>query len=194
MRAGGPRGHIIGLDPREANAIFIGILIAIAASGVAAATAQAPPQQPATVAQRLAPLAFLLGQWEALPDGSGSRGSCTFALSLQDRVIVRTNHAEAPAVGGRPASVHDDLMVIYEEGNALKADYYDSEAHLIRYAVSVPSANRAVFVAEATAASPGYRLTYWLEKPGIVRGRFEMAAPGAPGVFTTYLLWGMTRR
>ena len=168
--------------------------IVFAIAGLAAFDARAQTPQPAPAGDRLAPLAFLLGEWEALPDGAGGKGSCTFALELQDRVIVRTNHAEAPAASGRPASVHDDLMVIYEEGTVLKADYYDSEAHQIRYVVSAPGPNRAVFLADATAAAPGYRLTYWLEKPGIVRGQFEIAAPGKPGAFTTYLSWGMKRR
>ena len=169
------------------------IVFAIAGLAAVSAMAQVAPHR-APAGGRLAPLAFLLGEWDALPDGAGGSGSCTFALELQDRVIVRTNHAAAPAAGGRPASVHDDLMVIYEEGNVLKADYYDSEAHQIRYVVSAPGPDRAVFLADATAAAPGYRLTYWLEKPGIVRGQFEIAAPGKPGAFTTYLSWGMKRR
>ncbi len=142
----------------------------------------------------LAPVAFLLGTWDAVPDATGATGSCTFAMSLQDRVMVRTNHANTPASGGQPASGHDDLMAIYVEGSALKADYYDSEAHQIRYVVSSSGPNRAVFLAEATATAPGYRLTYWLDAPGIVKGQFEFAQPGKPGVFTTYLSWSMKKR
>lgn len=141
-----------------------------------------------------APLAFLLGTWDAVPDAAGATGNCTFEMSVQDRVMVRTNHAVTPPATGRPASVHDDLMVIYAEGAALKADYYDNEAHQIRYVVSASGPNRAVFLAEATATAPGYRLTYWLDAPGIVKGQFELAQPGKPGVFTTYLSWSMKKR
>jgi hypothetical protein len=85
-------------------------------------------------------------------------------------------------------------MVIYAEGTTLKADYYDNEAHQIRYVVSASDPNRAVFLAEATSGAPGYRLTYWLDAPGIVKGQFEFAQPGKPGVFTTYLSWSMKKR
>jgi hypothetical protein len=142
----------------------------------------------------LAPLAFLLGTWDALPDATGATGACTFAMDLQDRVILRTNHALTPAANGRPASTHDDVMMMYADGDALKADYYDSEGHVIRYAVSAPGPNRVVFLAEATAGSPGYRLTYWTDAPGVVKGQFEFAQPGKPGAFTTYLSWAMQKR
>jgi hypothetical protein len=29
---------------------------------------------------------------------------------------------------------------------------------------------------------------------GIVKGQFELAQPGQPGVFTTYLSWSMKKR
>lgn len=167
-------------------------VLLIASCLVAPAGAQAPA--PAPAGATLAPLSFLLGTWDAVPDATGATGSCTFAMSLQDHVMVRTNHANTPAANGRPASIHDDLMVIYVEGAALKADYYDSEAHQIRYVISAAGPNRAVFLAEATANAPGYRLTYWLDTPGIVKGQFEFAEPGKPGAFTTYLSWSMKKR
>jgi hypothetical protein len=151
-------------------------------------------QTTAPAGSPLAPLAFLLGTWDAVPDATGATGHCTFALDLQNRAIVRTNHSVTPGAGGQPASAHDDLMAIYAEGSALKADYYDSESHVIRYVVSASGPNRAVFLAEATAGSPGYRLTYWLDAPGLVKGQFEFAQPGKPGAFTTYLSWAMKKR
>jgi hypothetical protein len=169
--------------------------IFVLAAALVAVSSSASGQQPAAPAVApLSPVAFLLGTWDAVPDATGATGSCTFAMNLQDRVIVRTNHANTPAANGQPASAHDDLMVIYVEGAALKADYYDSEAHQIRYVVSASGPNRAVFLAEATAGAPGYRLTYWLDAPGIVKGQFEVAQPGKPGVFTTYLSWSMKKR
>jgi hypothetical protein len=171
---------------------IVSLAFLIASLLVSPAGAQAPPPAPAGAS--LAPLAFLLGTWDALPDATGATGSCTFAMSLQDHVMVRTNHANTPAANGRPASIHDDLMVIYAEGTALKVDYYDSEAHQIRYVVSAAGPNRAVFLADATAGAPGYRLTYRLDAPGIVKGQFELAQPGQPGVFTTYLSWSMKKR
>jgi hypothetical protein len=171
---------------------IVSLVLLVASLLVLPAGAQAPTPAPAGAS--LAPLAFLLGTWDAVPDATGATGSCTLAMSVQDQVMVRTNHAHTPAANGRPASIHDDLMVIYVEGAALKADYYDSEAHQIRYVVSASGPNRAVFLAESTASAPGYRLTYWLDAPGIVKGQFELAQPGKPGVFTTYLSWSMKKR
>jgi len=60
----------------------------------------------------LGPLQFLLGEWEGIGDRAGASGAFTFAPSVQDRIIVRTNYSKTPPNGGRPASRHDDLMVI----------------------------------------------------------------------------------
>ena len=89
----------------------------------------------------LEPLRFLLGDWQA--DGGGKPGEAsggfTFASGLQERVIVRTNYAEYLAAADKPSSRHDDLMVLYAaESGEIRADYYDSEGHVIRYAGSTP--------------------------------------------------------
>jgi len=140
----------------------------------------------------LTPLQFLLGEWEAIGGGAPGEGSgaCTFAGGLQDRVILRTNHAEYPASGGRPASRHDDLMVIYvDAGSQVKADYYDSEDHVIRYLVQSPRSGEVVFLSETMPSVPRYRLTYKLADNGTLDGRFEIAPPGKLEAFETYLSW-----
>src|SRR5215510_8583074 len=83
----------------------------------------------------LARLQFLLGEWEAMSDQAGATGGSTFTASVQGHTIVRTNYSVTPANGSTPASRHDDLMVIYVEDDRIKADYFDSEGHVIRYAV-----------------------------------------------------------
>jgi hypothetical protein len=109
----------------------------------------APPAH-AALPGPLAPLSFLLGDWEA-GDNSGplgqGAGRCAFTPGLQDRVIVRMNHADYPASASSPAVSHDDMMVIYAaEGGGVEAHYYDNEGHVIHYVVSVPAPNQAVFV------------------------------------------------
>jgi hypothetical protein len=148
-----------------------------------------------TAGSPLAPLAFLIGTWDALPDATGATGSCAFTMDLQDRVVVRKNYSTTPGANGNPDTTHVDLMMIYVEGGGVKADYYDSETHVIRYAVSAAAGpNRVVFLSDATANGPGYRLTYSLDAPGIVKGQFEIAPPGKPGAFTPYLSWAMKKR
>src|SRR5436190_16071352 len=82
-------------------------------------------------ASDLKPVEFLLGDWEAVGAPPGESGAFIFSLAVQDRVIVRTSYAQYPARDGQPATRHDDLMVIFMEGGALKADYFDSEQHVI---------------------------------------------------------------
>ncbi len=144
--------------------------------------------------QSLAPLQFLIGAWEAEPQPGGGSGHSTFASDLQGKVIVRTNHAEYPPAEGRPAMVHDDLMIIYAEASgSLQADYYDSEGHVIRYGVAASAPGSAVFLSEPAPGAPRYRLTYDAAPDGRVSGRFEIAPPGKPEEFSTYLQWFMRR-
>jgi hypothetical protein len=145
----------------------------------------------------LEPLRFLLGDWQA--DGGGkpeeARGRFTFALGLQDRVIVRTNYAEYPAASGKPASRHDDLMVLYAtEIGELRADYYDSEGHVIRYVGTTPAAGELVLVGQISAGAPRFRLTFRLGADGVLGGRFEVAPPGKPDSFGPYLAWTARRK
>jgi len=155
--------------------------------GLQTAHAQSP------VASPFAGLSFLLGTWDAIPDPVSGTGSCTFAMDLQGHAIIRTNHADTPAANGRPAAKHDDLMVIYMEGATIKADYYDNEDHVIRYVITTPSPNVAVFLSPSSATAPGYRLTYTLDGPKVVSGQFDLSAPGT-ATFATYLSWKMNKR
>jgi len=82
----------------------------------------------------------LIGDWTGVgagTPGQGERGF-TFARELQGKVLVRHNFAQYPATKDRPAYRHDDLMVIYEDASKVRrADYWDNESHVIRYAVAV---------------------------------------------------------
>ena len=75
-------------------------------------------------------LRFLVGEWQVVGTPPGEAGGFTFALGVQDRLMTRTNYAIYEARDGRPASRHDDLMVIYRERDQLRADYFDSEQHV----------------------------------------------------------------
>jgi hypothetical protein len=137
-----------------------------------------------------ADLRFLMGEWEGENVGAGPKGSFTLAPDLDGKVLIRKNRAEIPAQGNRPAAVHEDLMVIYPEtgGKGTKAIYFDNEGHVIQYAMSVASDKRSVtFLSEASAPGPRFRLSYIREQPDLVGIRFEIAPPGGPATFRTYL-------
>jgi hypothetical protein len=136
----------------------------------------------------LAPLQFLLGEWEGIGDQAGATGGFTFARGVQDHVIVRTNYSNTPASGGKPASRHDDLMVIYDDGGIVKAEYFDSEGHVIRY-VAVAKAGEVLFLSETKASEPRYRLTYTRGSATTLIGTFDVAPPGKPDAFVPYLSW-----
>ena len=167
------------------------------AAPAAPATTAAPAAQAAPAGSALEPFAFLVGEWPSTGSGQpgAGTGTATFARSLQDKVIVRTSYAEYPAAGDKPATRHDDLMVIYAApGGGARADYYDSEGHVIRYAVHSPAPGQAIFLSDAAGGGPRFRLAYTLAAPGILKGEFAMAPPGTPEAFKPYLTWESRRK
>jgi hypothetical protein len=139
-----------------------------------------------------APCRFLVGDWVGEGSGAPGQGSGEFSLALElgDKIMVRRNHAEYPATGGRPATKHDDLMVIYPRpgGKGLEASYWDNEGHIIHYALNPSPDGRAlVFVSDVVAGAPRFRLTYTKTKPDTLGIEFEIAAPGKPDNFKRYL-------
>jgi hypothetical protein len=143
----------------------------------------------------LTPLQFLLGDWKGVGSGKPgeSAGDCSFTASLQGQVIVRNSFADITASGAQPASRHEDLMIIFAEGGKAKADYYDSEGHVIRYAILIGGPEEVIFLSEASSSSPRYRLTYQLAPDKNVKGKFEIAPPGAPEAFKVYLSWAIRK-
>jgi len=133
-------------------------------------------------------LDFLIGNWKGAaaaaetPRGAG-QGDFSFEAQLNRKIIVRRSFAEYDS-GPR----HEDLMVVYLDGpeNSARAIYFDSEGHVIRYRVTVPAPDRAIFESEAGDPGPRYRLTYWLQK-SILNGKFEVAPAG--GEYKQYLAW-----
>jgi hypothetical protein len=139
---------------------------------------------------------FLLGSWVSESKPGEPSGSFTFEPELQGKVLVRRNTASLGAAAGRPAGTHEDLMVVYREpgGGSLRASYFDSEGHMISYAVSAsPDKKGLVFASAPDPASPRFRLTYLRRENARVAVKFEIAPPGKPDEFKTYLE-GMVKR
>jgi hypothetical protein len=169
------------------------LVTAVASIGllVVAASAGAGP-----LPTPLAPLEFLLGEWDGGGGVSGQAGGgTTFAPGLQDRIVTRTNFAVVGATEKTPASRHDDFMVIFaDDRGVVRADYWDNEGHAIRYVVTFPGQGRAVFTSDPTAGAPRYRLTYEASPGGVVKGAFLLAPPDTPDAFAPYLVWEMRRK
>ena len=130
-------------------------------------------------------LDFLIGKWVAVasetPSGAG-QGEATFDFQLNKRIMVRRSYAQYSS-GPR----HDDLLIIYIEDTP-RAIYFDSEGHVIRYKIAFPAAESVVFESDGTQPGPRYRLSYWMDKPSL-KGKFEIAPPGAGSEYKTYLTW-----
>ncbi len=142
------------------------------------------------------PAQFLVGHWTA--DGSGQpgqgSGSFSFTPDLQGKILVRKSFAEYPAADGKPASRHDDLMIVYRDpgSHELRATYFDSEEHVIQYSLKASEGGAvfvteggAVFVTEGGANTMRYRLTYTSTGADRLKLKFEIAPPGKD--FATYL-------
>jgi hypothetical protein len=133
---------------------------------------------------------FLIGKW--ISDGKPEEGSGGFSLEpdLRERVLIRRNRLDMPAARGRPAGMHEDLMIVYRtpDGKQIKASYFDNEDHVIQYTVqSLKEKNLLVFVSDSVPSAPRFRLTYERRGQDTVAVRFEIAPPGKPEVFKTYL-------
>ena len=131
---------------------------------------------------------WLIGTW--VGEGSGQpgegNGSFSFSLNLDRNIIERKSHTEFPPANGKPASLHEDLLIVYHgaEGAADKAIYFDNEGHVINYAISY-SEKSIVLTSEKVQGMPFFRLVYTLLEGGKVNTRFEMSRDGVN--FTSYI-------
>jgi hypothetical protein len=145
-------------------------------------------------------LRFLVGEWTGEGGGTytgAGAGSYTFLPELDGKILVRRNSSDYPAANGRPAIHHEDVMTVYREGEtqAPQAIYFDNEGHVIRYAIEAdPAGKQARFVSAPQAGQPRYRLTYRETGKDRVAGLFEVAPPGKPDSFTTYIEWTARRK
>jgi hypothetical protein len=151
--------------------------------------------QPSTEAQKknpMAPLQFLVGAWSGIgygKPGEAIKGLTTFSWELDGNIIVRKNRAEyAPASGGVVKTIHEDLMIIYQQpgGEKICATYFDNEGHVINYTASFPARQPAVvFESTASEKSPRFRLVYEIGSDEVLTNEFYIAPPG--GGFRLYV-------
>jgi hypothetical protein len=134
---------------------------------------------------------FLLGEW--IGEGGGNvpgqgEGGSKFYFDLQDRILVRTNYSVFPATKDRLAFTHNDLMIIYQESGATRADYFDNEGHVIHYTAEFSKDQDILtFTSEIKPSEPRFRLTYLKEPGNKLRLKFEFAPPGKPEAFAMYI-------
>lgn len=135
-------------------------------------------------------LQFLVGNWEIEAEPGKGSGHFEFALDLQGKVLVRKNHVDYPATSASAALVHDDLLIITQEGvpAAIKGSYFDSSGYLGRYTITA-NGNQATFISDTYPKLPRYRLTYTGLPDGRLNAKLEVAPAGKPNAFANYLEW-----
>jgi len=124
---------------------------------------------------RWEPLQFMVSKWKGAGTGAPGTGQGEFSFlpDLQGKVLMRRSFNQL-AAGQR----HEDLMIVYLDGKTPRAIYFDSEDHTIKYNITFPAKNSAVFESDGP---PAYRLTYVLEGKHL-NGKFEVGGK-------TYLTW-----
>jgi hypothetical protein len=143
-------------------------------------------------------LAFLEGTWEAKAQGHAgisATGTYTFRLELANHILAR--HSVSDSTGKKSATFdyqHGDLLYAYQDapGQPIKAIYFDSEGHVIHYTVSTPDPTSAIFLSDASAPGPQFRLVYQL-KDSVMSGKFQVRMPGQSD-WSSYLEWSGAKK
>ena len=130
---------------------------------------------------------WLMGKWEGEGSGQPGQGGGTFSFEydLDKEIIVRKSHSEYPATPDKPEVIHDDLMIIYMDGNPEpRAIYFDNEGHVINYSIIFTN-NSIILTSDVIENVPVFRLTYTLLGNNTINTEFGMSQDGTN--FTTYI-------
>ncbi len=132
---------------------------------------------------------FLVGKWTSEAAAGVGAGTCAFQFDLGGHILVRTNHAEIPASGNRPAGTHDDLMVVSPGASKTEATatYWDNEGHVIEYTAAWSADGTTLTFLSKPAPGPQFRLVYKKLDADNLDVSFDIAPPGQPGAFKTYV-------
>ena len=149
----------------------------------------------ASAQDAFAGIQFLVGNWEAEGKPGEATGHTEFTSDIQGHAVVRHNHAEYPPAAGKPAYIHDDLLVTYREVKpvATKALYLDAAGYYARYTVTSSAPGQAVFTSDPIAGFPSYRVSYSLLPDGRLSTTIEVAPAGKAKAFGPYLQWTSKR-
>lgn len=169
--------------------VLAGARVALAQkAGASCAPAPAPASDgktPAHPAERWNAWGFLMGEWEGKgKDASQGTDEFSFATDLAGSVLVRRHRAQVAASERGPATVQEDLMVVYAVGSSTRAVFFDSEGQVVQYVATIaPDGKGVTFVSDPSENVPRFRLTYALKDGGELAIRLEKAPPDRPEAF-----------
>jgi len=132
---------------------------------------------------------YLIGDWKSSGNSGEANSYFSFQKDLNNKILVRKNHAEYPSRDTIPPIIYDDLLIIYlENGKPGKAIYFDNEEHSIYYIINYnDSDNSIIFTSDVVKDFPRFQLTYFKIDEENVYIKFEITPPGNPDSFSTYL-------
>jgi len=134
---------------------------------------------------------FLIGEWNAPDTGTGPNkgGTSTIHPDLDATILFRHDH-----VALRQGGTLDLMMPIFVSAEKLRAEYYDTEGHVIHYvSAEIVPHSRIVFLSDSPAAKPAFRLTYERLSADELAVTFAIAPPGKPRDFKIYRSGRLTR-
>ncbi len=135
-------------------------------------------------------LQFLAGEWIAAGSGEPGQGTgfVSFHFELDRNIFVRRNQLEFEATADRPAFTHEDELITFkEETGEMGAIYFDNEGHTIHYKVTCMPEAQIVYISDAIPGAPRFRMSYFKGVDRTYITRFEIAPPGNPEGFVTYV-------
>jgi hypothetical protein len=131
-----------------------------------------------------------IGEWVGEGNGQPGQGEGKFSFQpdLDGKILVRKNHTVFPETSTSKASVHDDLLIVYQgaKGAPQEAIYFDNEGNTIKYTVSY-TPNSVVLTSNIEKNAPRFRLSYVSIDNKTVTVSFEIAGPDNPEEFRMYL-------
>ena len=145
------------------------------------------------------PREAMVGDWTGEGGGRPGQGtgSFSFKADLQGKILVRKNRAEYPATKEhrcfRPRRLDGRFTETSLEA-AARAMYFDSEGHAIRYELkSSPNSNAVTFVSGVEPSASALSSDLFAGRGDRVKIKFEIAPPGHPEEFATYIEAGAHR-
>jgi hypothetical protein len=150
---------------------IVALLIALAIT----ASAQIVPPKPDWSSWN-----WIIGTWDGVAKGKPGAGTGSFSLlySLDHAVLVRKSLSAYRSSKTTTKTHHEDFMVVYEENGHWRADYWDTERHVIHYGITMGE-GVATFVSDKVAGQPTFRLTYERMDKGALSVEFAIATPGS---------------
>jgi hypothetical protein len=146
-----------------------------------------------------ASLSYLVGDWVD-ESRSGEPGTATasgesWRVDLGGQVLIRMGWCEFPATAKRGAFRHEDLLILYPEGeDGMRGIFWDNEGHTIHYpnVTMLPSGKGITLSSDRAIPGPRQQLVYHFEEPDHLTATFSLLLPGAPD-FAPFLTWVSSR-